>query len=510
MGQRRRSDRPPQPSQAWLSAVIDTVVDGVIIIDAAGTVLVYNPAARRLFGYEGREVIGRNVSMLMPPPDRDEHDRYLERYRETGLAKIIGIGREVVGRRQDGSTFPMELSVGEIRDGAERRFVGVMRDVSERRRAEDALQTHEARLRSILETAPDAVIVIDDRGRIQSFSPAAERLFGHRAAEAEGKNVSILMPSPYREAHDGYIARYLATGERRIIGIGRVAVGQRKDGSTFPIELAIGEARIGERRLFTGFVRDLTERQHAEMRLHELQAALVHVTRLSDLGEMASALAHELNQPLAAIMNYVQASRRTIAAAEDRASAKAREFMDKAADQVGRAGRIIRHLRAFIEKGESERLRENVNQIVEEACALGLVGVAQHGVRVALELGPGLPAVLVDKTQIQQVVVNLVRNAVDAVAQSEKRELAVRTARAGDGAIEIAVRDSGEGIAEEIRDRLFEPFVTTKKKGIGIGLSISRGIVQAHGGRLWAEPNPGGGTIFRFTLPALPPDDHGS
>src|SRR5579863_10508103 len=176
--------------------------------------------------------------------------------------------------------------------------------------AQQALRESEARLRSIVETVPDALILIDERGLIESFSPAAERLFGYTAAAVVGQNVSLLMPSPYREQHDGYLARYRQTGERRIIGIGRVVMGQRADGSTFPIELQVGELKLEGRRLFTGFVRDITERQVARERLHELQAELLRASRLSAMGQMASALAHELNQPLTAVINYVQATRR--------------------------------------------------------------------------------------------------------------------------------------------------------------------------------------------------------
>ena len=246
--------------------------------------------------------------------------------------------------------------------------------------SEAALQEREARLRSILETAPDAIIVIDDRGIMESFSPAAERLFGMSAAAAIGKNVSILMPLPYRERHDGYIQHYLDTGERRIIGIGRIVVGQRKDGSTFPMELAVGEALVNGRRLFTGFIRDLTERQLTENRLQELQTELLHVSRLTDVGQMASALAHELNQPLAAIVNYVQASRRLLQAANYPVPPRVTDAMDKAVAQAARAGEIIRHLRSFISKGDSEHRTEDLNKVVEEATALGLVGAKESGV----------------------------------------------------------------------------------------------------------------------------------
>jgi two-component system, LuxR family, sensor kinase FixL len=237
-----------------------------------------------------------------------------------------------------------------------------------------ATLAREAHLQSILDTVPDAMIVIDERGIMQSFSSAAARLFGYAAAEVLGQNIKMLMPSPYREDHDGHLARYLETGERRIIGIGRVVVGERKDGSTFPMELAVGEMKSGNQRFFTGFIRDLTERQQTEARLQELQTELVHISRLTAMGEMASTLAHELNQPLSAIANYMKGSRRLLENSADENSTMMRDAMDKAAEQAMRAGQIIRRLRDFVARGESERRVESVKKLIEEASALALVG----------------------------------------------------------------------------------------------------------------------------------------
>ena len=242
----------------------------------------------------------------------------------------------------------------------------------ERARRQSAAR--EAHLQSILDTVPEAMIVIDERGLMQSFSSAAERLFGYSAGEVIGKNVRMIMPAPYRDNHDAYLERYLQTGEKRIIGIGRVVVGERKDGSTFPMELAVGEMISGKTRFFTGFIRDLTERQKVEARLQELQSELVHISRLTALGEMASALAHELNQPLSAIANYMKGSRRLLENMSDQQSNMIREAMDKAAEQSLRAGQIIRRLRDFVARGETERRIENLKKLLEEASALALVG----------------------------------------------------------------------------------------------------------------------------------------
>jgi two-component system sensor kinase FixL len=364
----------------------------------------------------------------------------------------------------------------------------------------------EAHLASILETVPDAMIVIDEDGAVQSFSSAAERLFGYRRADVIGKNVKMLMPSPYRENHDDYLKRYMRTGERRIIGIGRLVVGERKDGSTFPMELAVGEMRSGDRHFFTGFIRDITQRQESEARLQELQSELVHVSRLTAMGQMASALAHELNQPLSAIVGYMKGSRRLLEGGEDR-SDLLRDALDKAGDQALRAGQIIRRLREFVGRGDSERRVESVKKLIEEASALALVGTKDQRVRVRFQFDPAIDLVLADKIQIQQVVLNLIRNAVEAMAASEVRELTISTAAEDDDMVAVSVADTGSGIAPEFMSQLFQPFVTEKPHGMGVGLSICRTIVEAHGGRITVEQNPGGGTVFRFTLRAALGED---
>jgi two-component system sensor kinase FixL len=343
--------------------------------------------------------------------------------------------------------------------------------------------------------------VIDADGIVTSFSRAAVRQFGYDPAEVVGQNVKILMPQPYRDQHDGYIARYHATGEKRIIGIDRVVVGQRKDGSTFPMTLAVGEMPAGDRQYFTGFIRDLTERQESAARLDEAQVELARLARLSELGEMASTLAHELNQPLSAVANYVQGCMLLLDKVGEEQAVRMRGALTEAARQAIRAGDIIRHLREFVSRGATERHPEDIKPIVEEAGALALLGSKERGVRSHFDFGAGQGVVLVDRVQIQQVLANLMRNAVEAMADSPVKDLTVTT-REEDGRLVVSVTDTGSGIPADVAARLFQPFVSSKAGGMGIGLSISRRILLSHGGDISASPGPEGlGTRFTLHLP---------
>jgi two-component system sensor kinase FixL len=360
----------------------------------------------------------------------------------------------------------------------------------------------EAHLRSILATVPDAMVVIDESGLILSFSAAAEKMFAYSEAEVVGKNVKMLMPNPDRDRHDQYLTNYLTTGKRKIIGIGRVTTALHRDGNTFPIELAVGEAWSGGRRIFTGFIRDLTERQQTLLRLQDLQSELAHVGRVSEMGTLASSLAHELNQPLTAVASYCESARDLLQIQPDGETLEmVREAMDEAARQAIRAGQIVRRLRDFMSHGETERRVESLQRLINEANALALVGSREHQIEVQLSLDPRGDLVFVDRIQVQQVLVNLIRNAIDAMIDAPVRKLSIRTARE-DGMTRVSVEDTGSGIGEAIAEQLFQPFVTSKQNGMGIGLSICRTIVQAHGGRIWFEPKAGGGTAFHFTLPS--------
>lgn len=363
------------------------------------------------------------------------------------------------------------------------------------------LAVHEARLISVLDTAVDGILVINDRGEILVYNKACETLFGYAPAEAIGRNIRLLMPDDYARAHDRYVENYRATGRRKIIGIGREVHGQHKDGTIFPVELSVGEAHTTVGRQFIGIVRDLRPRKEAERRVSELQADLVHMARVSAMDEMGAALAHELNQPLTAIMLYLQAATRTLDKGDVATHMELfRQVLSKAVHEAERAGSIISRMRHFVEKREPQRKVTDLNRIVDEAVDLTLLAVKTPGRMIRL-YGGSLPKALIDPVQVQQVVVNLVRNAFEAVREAENPTVTVRTGQAGDMLV-IEVEDNGRGLPPEIVPNLFKAFSTSKRTGMGLGLSISRTIAQNHAGDLTVDPGGDGrGARFRVQLP---------
>jgi two-component system sensor kinase FixL len=365
------------------------------------------------------------------------------------------------------------------------------------------MQNSDVLFRALIATAVDGIMVIDEQGRIEVYNEACARMFGYRADEVVGQNVKMLMPPPYHEGHDDYLSRYRETGEARIIGIGREVVGRRKNGTTFAMYLSVGEGRFDGRRIFLGIVHDISERKADEQRIQELQKEVLHATRLTTAGQLSAALAHELNQPLTAIMNYSGALKSLAERNQGADGDMMRDIATRIGEQTERAGEIIRRLRGFVSKREPDQVAQDLNSVIEESMALGFVGAADTSVKLRSNLAKGLPPVAMDKIQIQQVMVNLVRNAVEALQDSPRRLLTISTAHDGDEFVRVSVADTGPGLPKEVAASLFQPFVTTKSQGLGIGLSICRTIIETHRGRLWMESNKGGGAVFHFRLPAI-------
>jgi two-component system sensor kinase FixL len=495
------------PSQEAI-ALVSASPEAALLLTPELIVLAASEACLRVLGANKGEFVGHDIRHALAGSDSLDaliaSASAATRTRQTHRT-APGLFRTAAGRHQR----LLEVLSTPVQLGGETRWV--LQQVKEpprlgeqragRLATEQALQTAEAQLRSIMRTVPDAMIIIDERGLIEALSTTAERLFGYTADEVVGDNIKLLMPNPHRDQHDGYLKRYHATGERHIIGIGRIVVGQRKDGTTFPMHLTIGEMRTGEKHYFTGFIRDLTDQQLTEARLRELQAEVTHMSRFTALGEMASTLAHEINQPLTAINNYLRGCHRLVQRLEGELVPVLQDALVKAGDQALRAGQIIRRLREFVARGDSERRIENLPKLIEDASTLALVGTRENAITVSFRFDPRADQVMADRIQIQQVLVNLIRNAVEVLMDSAgERQLSIETQLVGDS-VQVSVADSGAGLSPEIRAHLFQPFVTTKQKGMGLGLSICRTIVEAHGGKIWVGERPHGGTIFCFTLP---------
>lgn len=356
-------------------------------------------------------------------------------------------------------------------------------------------------LHALIDTVPDAMVIADEYGHIASFSKGAEAIFGYTEGEVIGQNVSILMPSPDRESHNTYMQRYLKTGEARIIGSGRVTTARHRDGSSFPISLAIGELKTNGGPSFVAYIRDLSESRETERELHTLQSELAHVSRISSMGSLATSLAHELNQPLTAVTNYAYSARDLLSDPSPDNIELVREALEECASEALRAGRIVHRLRDFIKRGETERQLVSLSRIIQEASALSLMNGDGKGVDFETQIDAGADKVLVDPVQIQQVVLNLVRNALEAMLESRHKQLRVNTHKTANGFAQVSVLDSGPGLDEGVVERLFHPFNSTKSGGMGVGLSICHTIVQAHDGKIWVEPSDLGGCAFHFTVP---------
>src|SRR5258705_269014 len=379
----------------------------------------------------------------------------------------------------------------------------VDRDITERKSAERALHESAGRMRALIETAVDGAILIDARGVVLMFNPACERLFGYFADEVIGKNVKMLMPEPYRHEHDGYIANYLDSRKPKIIGIGREVVGLRADGSTFPMDLSVGEAKQEGGSIFVGIIRDITSRKRTEADLQQTRAELARVARVTTLVELTAAIAHEVHQPLTGFVSSGNASLRWLAAEPANLDA-ARRSIERMVDAGTRAGEVMGRLRNLVRRTPLQKELLNINETILEAFALVDTEIHRNSISPHTELANELPLVWGDRVQLQQVIFNLFTNAIEAMSGGDhaQRNLMDSSAQDGSSCVRVTVRDSGTELDEVALSRLFEVFYTTKAHGMGIGLAVGRTIIQAHGGQLWATPTRPQGATFQFTLPS--------
>lgn len=493
--------RSTRDLEARYEGLISAAVDGVILIDHRGLIEVFNPAAERIFGYAADEVKGRNISILMPPSDATRHDAHLHQYEQTGVRRIIGIGRELLGRRRNGDQFPMDLSVGEVASSEGRKYVGFIRDLTQRKRMEDIIRAREDELREVVDNVPIGIFTAELPGIIQAGNPALRRLLKYEAGELAGMSfIHLLSGEDYRQLTAMVTDLTHGMGSERMAELRM----RRRDDVVLDVSLHIGLVeRAGTTPLIVGMVIDRTEKVRSEEVARQAREHLAHVGRLTTLGEMASAIAHEINQPLTAIANHAQAARRLVAM-PDLDVATLQEACTQIAEQALRAGQVVRRIRAFVTKRESRKELANLNEIVRSVLELAAGDAREAGVRIDLRLESPPPTVLVDPVQLQQVCLNLIRNAIDAMRDNEHEARLIEIgSRIQDGQHLLTFDDRGPGVTQHARDRLFHPFFTTKSDGMGMGLSISQSIVAAHGGTLKYETNGHGGARFVIAMPIV-------
>ena len=370
--------------------------------------------------------------------------------------------------------------------------------------SERRLREKEARLNSIFNAAVEGIITIDRNGIVTNANSAIRAILGYTEEELLGRNVSLLMHPAHAELHDHYILNLVNTDKPRIMGRVREVEGLHKDGRTVPIDLSLAQFEYDGEMYFTGILRDMSERKHQEKKNREHLAELAHVSRVSLMGEMASGIAHEVNQPLTAIVAYTDASLNLLKKLPFDSTAKLVEILTKTHQQALRAGQIIHRMRDFIRTKTSNRTSVDMNKLVRESIALCAADIKIQNIVLELEMAHDLSMVYANEVQIEQVLLNLIRNAIDAMQElppDHPRRLLIKTRRDERHRVEISVADSGPGISDADRFKIMTPFFTTKKNGMGMGLSISRSLVESHHGSLRFSSQEGNGCTFYLTLP---------
>jgi two-component system sensor kinase FixL len=476
---------------------MEAAVDAIVVIDHRGHIQNVNEATCQLFGYRGDELLGENVSKLMPEPDRGAHDSHMARYLTTGNPHIIGIGREVLACRSDGSTFPVRLSVGRVPDCTPPRFVGLMRDISAERVANAALKLQRDRAQAFLELHDSILLELDAERDVREINARGSQLLGAPAQEIVGRDwLDFICGDAERGRARQLLAEALASGasrEREFDCRDAAGAPRRIHWRCIALRDADG-APAGW--LCSGA--DVTEWHLREQQAHLAQDRLTRVARLATMGEMAAGVAHELNQPLTAITTYARACERYLAMDQPDLD-EVKEAVREIHAEGQRAGEIIRRLRQMVRvDAPDERAPVDVNAALAELRSLLQSDARVHDAQLSTRLAPGLPPVEANAVHVQQVVLNLVRNALEAVQEKPpgSRQVELSTARTTDGEVEIRVADNGPGIDPQIADRLFDPFSTTKSAGTGLGLAISRTIVQSHGGRIVTRAGTQGSDFY--------------
>ena len=495
---------PMLSRDGMVQAVLDAAVDGMVMIGTDGHIRAFSRSAEQIFGYTAAEVIGRNVSMLMPEPHRSRHDTYLRHYMETGEARIIGMGREVEGLRKDGTTFPMDLAVGESVVDGERVFTGIVRDIAARKQTEERLRYSETKNRAILEAAVDGIITINERGIIESFNRAAERVFGYTPSEVLGRNISMLMPQPDRGKHDGYLRNYITTGHARIIGIGREVTGRRKDGTTFPMELAVGEGYLDGRRIFAGTVRDISERKAAENALRDAKEEAERANQGKT--RFLAAASHDLRQPVQSLVFFTAALAARVPPGPAQSTVRDMEMAVEALKMLLDSLLDVSKLDAGVVAAKPMLFPLDTLLATMRANYQPLADA--KGIELAIV--PSTALVQSDPALLGRLVQNLLDN---ALRYTERGKILVGCRHHGE-TLTIEVWDTGIGIPAAHLNEIFEEFTQLanperdRNQGLGLGLAIVRRLARLLDHTVTVESKPGHGSVFRVAVPFQRADAH--
>lgn len=486
-------------------AIVDTAADGIVTLDERGVIESFNAAAESMFGYNAEEVIGKNVKLLLPKTGEWPDDELIT-HRPAG-GKVAGFGRrrEHDGRRKDGTVLPVEVAVSELNLPDRKLFTGVFHDLSRHKRSEEALVKSERFLQTVIDEIPEPLMVVGRDHEIILANRAVRETAGGQ--DPVSGRLRCYQASHHRdepcqdEQHPCPLREVISTRKPTVV------MHTHFDAAGNELLMEIIAAPIfsesGEVIQVIESCRDITARVRAEDSARQRQAELAHVARLATMGEMAGGLAHELNQPLFAIVNYLQACRERIRAGSGDANGLL-EDLSQAAAQAERASNVIEHIRMFLRKEKLQRASVNLNNLVRDAISLMGAELRRNGTTLHLALGESLPAVRAVPLQLEQVVVNLIQNGLDTMKDTgaNDRLLTIRTTMGKHGGVEFSIHDTGAGLPDGETERIFDPFFTTKSNGMGMGLSIARSILEAHAGRLWATPGRDVGTTFLFSLPA--------
>jgi two-component system sensor kinase FixL len=487
---RAQAERAVRETAAKARAILEAAVDGIITIDERGAISSLNSAAARLFGYAPEELIGRNVRVLMPPPYRTEHDDYLARYRETGVKKIIGIGREVIGQRKDGSVFPMDLSVTEAHLGDRRLFTGMVRDLTERKQSEQAVRFH-----AFMDNSPAVQWVKDEAGRYVYINATYERVFRQTLAGIRGKTDFDVFPPD--------VASNLRAADVRALESNRTVelfenVPAPDGGPSEWITFKFPFTGPAGRRFVGGVAIDVTERKRAEAKVRELEQLWQQRQRLADIGAITAQIVHDVGNPLAGISMQAQLILHRVQRDANQPVSTIAKPAERIFAEVGRLDSLVKEFMEFSHEQRLDLKPVRLAPFVQHVAELWQPVAAERGIEFTIEAVPELPALTADEEKMHRVLDNLVKNAIEAIGQGPG-QVAIQVALPAPDTVTFIVLDTGPGISERVQ--VFRLFETTKLNGSGIGLAVARQIVLAHHGTIEFAPRHPHGTIFRIELP---------